>query len=425
MSCSGCKTNDFEESLYYSSPAHGGWGVLKMSQMIPESYQLFVSPAACGRHGALAACIEGRKNKVSYLFLSEDDIVSGGYEQLLVDAAQKLLNHLKRTNKYPKVLMIFVSCIDDLLGTDHDALIDELSEIYPDIKFTFCHMNPTSTDTNVPPPVNIQNKNYNLLDVTDEHDKGVNLIGNLAPLRSNGEIFQVLSDLGATKVRHILQYETFSKYQEMAKSSLNIVVAPPGKYSAENMKKKHGIPYEMALTTFQIEEITKTYEKLGEVLGTKFEDTHGYEEKCRQEMEYTREYLKDIPVIIDGEAIARPFDLAKSLLSAGFNVTQVYEQKLIPTDKENYEWVKENHPQVEIVQPQNPKSSIRLAVQKDVLSIGYSSAYLSNAKYVVDIAGQHGLYGYQGLIDLMSLIRNASDKVADLRELLDNAVLVV
>ena len=124
MSC--CQHNLFEESLYYSSPAHGGWGVLKMGQLVPESYQLFVSPAACGRHGALAARMEDRKSRVSYLFLSEDDIVSGGYEDSIIKSAQKLLAHLKRRGKMPKVLMIFVSCIDDLLGTDHDALIMQL-----------------------------------------------------------------------------------------------------------------------------------------------------------------------------------------------------------------------------------------------------------------------------------------------------------
>ena len=83
MSC--CLRNHlFEDSLHYSSPAHGGWGVLKMGQLVPESYQLFVSPAACGRHGALAAKMEDRKNRVSYVFLSEADIVSGGYEDTLI-----------------------------------------------------------------------------------------------------------------------------------------------------------------------------------------------------------------------------------------------------------------------------------------------------------------------------------------------------
>ena len=67
MSCSLLE-NVFENSLHYASPAHGGWGVLKIAQLIPESYFIFVSPSACGRHGALGARMEGRKNRVSYCF---------------------------------------------------------------------------------------------------------------------------------------------------------------------------------------------------------------------------------------------------------------------------------------------------------------------------------------------------------------------
>lgn len=77
-------------------PPTGGWGVVRMGHLMPESYQLFVSPAACGRHGAVSACMQGRKNRVSYLYLSEDDIVSGGYEDLLLEAVDGLLEHLAR-----------------------------------------------------------------------------------------------------------------------------------------------------------------------------------------------------------------------------------------------------------------------------------------------------------------------------------------
>ena len=177
MMCNCTQKDVFEKTLFYSSPAHGGWGVLKIAQLVPESYQLFVSPAACGRHGALAACLDGRKSRVSYLYLKEENIVSGDYEHILINAVHEILEYLKKRNRTPKVLSIFVSCIDDLLGTDHEALIDELSEIYPDMRFVFCHMNPTSTDTGVPPLVNIQNKNYSLLDRTSEKDNGVTFIG--------------------------------------------------------------------------------------------------------------------------------------------------------------------------------------------------------------------------------------------------------
>ena len=425
MSCCCKAENVFENSLHYSSPAHGGWGVLKMAHLIPESYTLFVSPAACGRHGALAARMEDRKSRVSYLFLKEEDIVSGGYEDSLVQGVGKLLKHLTRCKKEPKVLSIFVSCIDDLLGTDHDALIDELSGLYPHIRFVFCHMNPTSTDTGVPPAVNIQNKNYSLLDVTKEKDAGVNFIGNLAPLRSNGEVFQMLLDMGVTSVRQISEYDTFAGYQEMAKSSLNLIVTPTGKYASLQMEKKHGIPYEMVLTSFQTDCIRETYEKIAEKLGAKCPDVSAYEKEAEETLKETAATLNGMPVIIDGEAIVRPFDLAKALLQAGINVQCVFEQKLLPSDEENYNWVMEHDPDITILQPQNPKVTVLEKLEGECLSIGYSAAYITGAKYVVDIAGQHGLYGYQGIIDLAKMMAEAIKEPADLKKLLEDAVIVV
>ena len=71
MSCS-CK---FGETLRYVSPGHGGWGLVRIGALIPESYLLFVSPFACGRHGALGGVLNGIKDKASFLYIDEADIV--------------------------------------------------------------------------------------------------------------------------------------------------------------------------------------------------------------------------------------------------------------------------------------------------------------------------------------------------------------
>ena len=426
MSCMTCGTKEaFPKSLYYSSPAHGGWGVLKAAHLLPESYHLFVSPAGCGRHGALGACLDGRKNRVSYLFLKEEDIVSGGYEDALVQAVEKLLNHLKKCGRLPKVLGIFVSCIDDLLATDHDALLEELKSLHPEVKFTFCHMNPTSTDSSVPPPVNIQNKNYEMLEVAERKDKGVNIIGNFAPLRENSELFTMLKEMGAEKIRHISDYKSFEKYQEMAQSCLNIVVAPSGKYSAVNMKKKHGMDYELLFTTFRKEKIEENYSLMAKVLGSRVPEQEKYRQEYDRALKEAGEELADMPVVISGESIVRPFDLARALLEGGIRVGAVHAQQLIPSDQENYSWVCENYPQVKILQPQSPQAALRKKEFDQCLAIGYSAAYQSDTGYVVDIDGQHGLYGYQGMIDLLEMMKKAARQEVDLKQILEEAVLIV
>ncbi len=424
MMCCNCQ-NPFENTLRYSSPAHGGWGVVRMGHLLPESYQLFVSPAACGRHGAVGACMQGRKSRVSYLYLREEEIVSGGYEDQLLEAVDELLEYLASHNKTPKVLMIFVSCIDDLLGTDHDALLMQIRERHSDVRCIFCHMNPTSIDTSVPPPVNIQNKIYSLLDPVSSHDDGVNMVGNLAPLLPNCEAYRLLPQMSASPVRHLTDYRTFADWQEMSRSRLNLVIAPPGEYSAMQMQKKHGTPYEMALTSYDPLQVSQTYRGIAAALGADCPDVSDYETRCAEEMEKTAKALGGIPVVIDEDSVARPFDLAKALLEHGFALKRIIAQNVVPTDQQAYEWIRRHAPQIEIVQPQHHRTLLFHDSMPDCLALGYNSGYLTGSSHVIPADAQQGHWGYAGILDMMRLFREGAAHSTDLKALIDAAGLVV
>lgn len=415
----------FETSLHYASPAHGGWGVLKAGQLIPESYHLFVSPAACGRHGALAARLENRNRTVSYLHLTEQSIVSGDYEQEIAEAVDAVLAVLKRQDRIPRVFTIFVSCIDDLLGTDLDALTDALEAAHPGLRFISCHMNPTTTDTGIPPAVNIQNKVYSTLNPASEADRGVNLIGNLQAIRQESELFPLLAQMGAEPVRHISQFRRFDDYQDMAKSRLNLVLAPSGKYASEQMKRRLDIPFQMALTAFQPKNITKCYEGVAAALDAPCPKLELYEHSADEALSAAAKELDGLPVVVDGEAITRPFELARALLEHGFTVHSVYEQKLKPSDKADYAWLRETHPDIPIIQSLHHKVTVDPPHDVDCIAVGYSAGYLSGAKHVVNLGGQNGLYGYRGVVTLMQMLQEAAGETADMRRLLEDTVLVI
>lgn len=425
MTCCGCP-GAFEETLHYSSPAHGGWGVVRMGHLMPESYQLFVSPAACGRHGAVSACMQGRKNRVSYLYLSEDDIVSGGYEELILEAVDELLDQLSKRGPLPKVLMIFVSCIDDLLGTDHDALLTLLRERHPELRFTFCHMNPTSTDTNVPPPVNIRDKLYGLLEPQEERDAGVNLIGSLVPLAPEGDLFRILPQMGAEPVRHITNYDTFDAFQQMARSRWDLVVHPHGAYAAQRLEKRLGIPSLVSLTTYDPRGVTEAYGNLARVMGLERPETAKEEAESETALSRAKEFLSGMPIVIDGEAVARPFDLALALLERGFCVRRMLVQKVIPSDREAFDRVRAGWPELELVQPQHHRSSRYWQDPlPECLAIGYNSGYHTGSSHIVALDGQSGHWGYHGIQELAKRMEEAAQTEADLQELITAAGLVV
>ena len=183
----------FENTLHYSSPGHGDWGVVRIGMLAPESIQLFVCPSACGRHGAIGAMKQGLKERLFYLYVSQSDIIDG-YDGLIPGAVGEVL---EAVSPRPKVFFLFVSCLDDLIGTDHDALLEELGRLHPDIQFRVCHMNPISLSSKTPPPVSIQNNLYSLLRPEKIHDSGINAVGNLEITAPSSELYGFLNAHGA------------------------------------------------------------------------------------------------------------------------------------------------------------------------------------------------------------------------------------
>ena len=231
--------------------------------------------------------------------------------------------------------------------------------------------------------------------------------------------------MGISDIRHISNYEGFDAYQEMARSCLNLVISPAGTYASQQMESKHGTPFVTALTSFRTSCIRDTYSRIADKLRVRCPELSIYEEECERRMWETAGKLKGMTVLLDGEAVTRPFDLARALLEHGFQVTHIFEQKVLPPDEENYKWIVSKHPQVNIIQTQNPRVTVFEKLTQEALSIGYSAAYITGAAHVLDLGGQHGLYGYGGIVELMEMMEKAAGEKADLRKLLDDAVLVV
>lgn len=413
----------FEDTLRYCSPSHGGWGVVRTGMMVPESHQLFVCPFACGRHGAISAITQGFKQRLSYLYIDEADIVSGGYEELICQAVDELLYELEYK---PKVLMIFVSCLDDLLGTDHEAFLQVLRLRHRDTRITVCHMNPITLDGKEPPPVSIQRKIYGLLEASDRPglQHAAAFYGNNIAIDQNSEIYEVLAAAGYTDTYHISDFSSFAGFQKLARVSLNIVSTPVGVAAAQDVRERHGIDYLYLPISYDFSEIERNYEQIL----TRFQttaDLSKYRQRASRAVAAARAEIGRLPIMVDASASVRPFTLAKMLLSFGFQVEEVYAQQCIPIEKESCQWLLDNAPHVKILQPEHPRSPLVRGIDRECLAIGFEGAYLTGARYVADIANDETLYGYQGIEKLMHKLLAASRVRGDLRSLIKRYGLVV
>ncbi len=416
-----CNCPQFEKTLQYVSPAHGGWGVIRVAALIPESRMLFVCPFACGRHGALGGHLNGIKDRIHYLYIDESDIVSGNYENLIPDGVTELFDFLE---KRPKILFIFVSCLDDLLGTDHESLNAELKEMYPDVNFITAHMNPFKMDTKIPPAVGLQLSMYHLFTNNLPKLKQINMIGNNAYVDDKCELYSLLNQTGY-KIKHVGRCSDFDDFMSMQQSSLNLVLHPCAKMAADRMEKSAGIPYQLAFNTYDPEEIETYYRSLEENLSVQLPDFREHKNKAIEAIKHAKKVMGDVPVAIDYQSVLKPFSLAKVLYDYGFNVKMIFCDGVSAFEKEKCSYLMEKIPDLKIIPALHPDSVKFENKMPECLCVGFSGGYLTKSNHVVDLMEDEYLYGFWGVCRLMEKFEYAYSNITDVNKIIVGAKLIV
>lgn len=115
---------------------HSQRGYLALAE--PEGTQLlFIGSRSCSRHKGTDKLQLQQEGKLSFLCLDEIDWISGGYLEMITQAAEEIIEE-----RNPKHLVLFGGCQIELLSTDYDALTKSLSEKYGiDVHFhKGCHL---------------------------------------------------------------------------------------------------------------------------------------------------------------------------------------------------------------------------------------------------------------------------------------------
>ena len=441
MSCRG--------SLEYTCPSHGGWGMVRIGMMIPECHQLFVCPSACGRHGALGAVQQGFKDRLSYLYLEQSDIISG-YDNAIIEAVEEVL---KRLSKRPKVMLVFVSCIDDLIGTDGDAVIAELSMQFPDIQFRMGHMNPIKTDSDEPPLVTTWKSVYSLMEWNGEKRiPAINMLGNYVPVHKDSEIHEIMKLLGV-EVHHIGEYSTYEELKNMGNHYINLLLSSKVEKVGQLLERTQKIAYVNGHITCDFKEIRENYRKLFEMLTAVAEENGNTDlveqitekstelenvlQKAEAEaikaIEKAKEVVGSRPIYIDYSAFGKPLEAGKFLCEQGFPVKKVYVKDM-DEDNEAYQWLLKET-EVEIIKANHhgtvntwraKKASLDNESQNDrSIAIGMEAAYISGSSHIVAMFQNEGMYGFHGVTLLMERLCEAAQKEADIEEVIRQAGLVV
>ena len=105
-------------------------------------------------------------------------------------------------------------------------------------------------------------------------------------------------------------------------------------------------------------------------------------------------------------------ELAAFLLTHGFNVYAIYLDEMSPDEKETFQFLREQYPDLSLRSTSHFKR--RLLPRDDskkygkVLAIGQMAAYFTDTKYFVNLVENGGFYGYTGLLKILDLIGQAN-----------------
>lgn len=401
-------TEASDSTLHYCSPAHGGWGVVRAALLVPESYLLFACPAACGRHGAIAAIEQGFKDRVGYLCLTENEIVLGGYEDEIIAGVRETIKRIR-----PKALLLCVSCIDDLLGTDHEASLAEMEREHR-IPVRLARMNPISLDGKLPPAQRIQRSMYEFLKpsmgVKELSQRDVLILGSFVPPSKDSELAKVVQKAGFRDIAHPSFCDTFENFSNLSECAFALLLRPEGGAAAEYLEREFSIPVSRVHIGYSEKRILRNYDRLfrdleangGTALGHPATVFSAEIEEYRSQARGIGKLLGRRRIALDATSTCSPFDLALALCEAGCNVTAVYAEKIAPHDKESFDALCQLSPGIQVSNPAHSRRASGLPKEATAdIAIGFSAGYASSAPMLVPISFDEGRYGFQGFLSVL------------------------
>ena len=306
-------------TLAFNSPGAEGFGVKRAGLAVPGSIMLIVAPGCCGRNTSMISSMKEYNNRFFYLCMDETDIVTGRHLKKIPTAVASICESLE---KKPSVVMICITCVDALLGTDMERVCRKAEE-KAGLPVRPCYMYALTREGRKPPMVHVRQSLYSLLEPGHKKGNVVNLLGYFSPLVDDCELYTLLQKVGVKTIHEISRCEDFEEYKKMSEANFNLVLHPEARFAAEDFHDRLKIPFIELRRLYQVDKIGSQYQAFGAALGIEF---HAEEQKkqAQKAIESFRKVCPD-PVFAVGEcANADPFELSLALVKYGFKVAEIY-----------------------------------------------------------------------------------------------------
>ena len=395
-------------TLAFNSPGAEGFGVKRAGLAVPGSIMLIVAPGCCGRNTSMISSMKEYNNRFFYLCMDETDIVTGRHLKKIPKAVASICESLE---KKPSVVMICITCVDALLGTDMERVCRKAEE-KAGLPVRPCYMYALTREGRKPPMVHVRQSLYSLLEPGHKKGNVVNLLGYFSPLVDDCELYTLLQEAGVKTIHEISRCEDFEEYKKMSEANFNLVLHPEARFAAEDFHGRLKIPFIELRRLYQIDKIGSQYQAFGAALGIEF---HAEEQKkqAQEAIESFRKVCPD-PVFAVGEcANADPFELSLALVKYGFKVAEIYGT----ITGENFIYIrqlKKLSPQTKIFSNMEPTMLYYDPAESGVtLTIGKDACYYHPNTKGIHWNEERQPFGYAGVRRLFEALELAVTEQAE------------
>ena len=395
-------------TLAFNSPGAEGFGVKRAGLAVPGSIMLIVAPGCCGRNTSMISSMKEYNNRFFYLCMDETDIVTGRHLKKIPKAVASICESLE---KKPSVVMICITCVDALLGTDMERVCRKAEE-KAGLPVRPCYMYALTREGRKPPMVHVRQSLYSLLEPGHKKGNVVNLLGYFSPLVDDCELYTLLQEAGVKTIHEISRCEDFEEYKKMSEANFNLVLHPEVRFAAEDFHDRLKIPFIELRRLYQIDKIGSQYQAFGAALGIEF---HAEEQKkqAQKAIESFRKVCPD-PVFAVGEcANADPFELSLALVKYGFKVAEIYGT----ITGENFIYIrqlKKLSPQTKIFSNMEPTMLYYDPAESGVtLTIGKDACYYHPNTKGIHWNEERQPFGYAGVRRLFEALELAVTEQAE------------
>lgn len=398
-------------TLQYNSPGAYGFGVKRAGLLLPESVMLLVAPGCCGRNSAIVGSKAGYGERMFYLQMDETDLVTGRHLNKIPKAVCEICDTVKPK---PKAILICITCVDALLGTDLERVCRKAEETCG-VHVVPCYMYAITREGKKPPMIAIRKALYSLLKPVKNPENIVNLLGNFAPLEDGCELPELLRQAGFGGVKELAACRTLEEYMEMGGARLNLVLNPESRLAAEDLRKRLGTPYCELARLYQLDKIQNQYRLFGAALGIQLDD-HIYYQKASDALERFTSNYKGLRFAVGQMINANSFELSLALVKYGMSVPVIfanYSEDDLPYMKA----LCALSPDTKVYSSLSP-SMVHFSRDMDGIDItlGMDAGYYIEKARNVAWNRERQPFGYQGLTDLLNEMEISLTKQQDEKE---------